>query len=176
MLKSSPIRCVMVLVVVTIASAESRLDKKVWAMQPVGGIFAESAYNLDRKIYNTPRRARAISPTSRGIAAVRRLLAEAQEVKTASNDFRSYKKAGDKNTALRDFESLSPVVIKRRPNKLNFGRKYNHNNNELVGTVGETRLILWPQGDILSSGSPVLEIRYRLDPLYDRIVYQKPGN
>ena len=176
MLKSFPVRCVMVIVLATFASTESRFDLEVGVMQPVGGIFVESAYNLHRKIYNTFRRARAISQTSRGITAVRRLLAEAQEVKTASTDFRSYKKAGDKNTALRDFESLSPVVTKRRPNKLNFGRKYNHNNNELVGTVGETRLILWPQGDFLSSGSPVLEIRYRLDPLYDRIVYQKPGN
>ena len=177
---SVPIRFVMVLVLVTLTSTESqKLGQKVGDIQPNTGILNAFSHSHELKMYeyNTIRRARAISQTARGMAAVRRLLADAQEVKTTSKNFRSFKKDGDLRTALRDFESASPVLMKQKPNRLMFGRK-NIYGNALVGTVGDIRLTLRKQGDLYSKGSPVLEIResHSLNPVYDRIVYKISGN
>ena len=173
--------CVIVLVLVAIAATEGQSGQKQGDIQPIAGIFADS---LRIHVDNPVRRARAVSRTPRGIAAIRKLLEGAHEVKTRSKNFRSYKKDGDLKTALRDFESVSPVVMKpsQKRQRLNFGRlSYGRNNkhheyNTLMGKVGDTRLILLKQGDTFSRGLPVLEIRRPLDPLYDRIVYQITGN
>ena len=176
------VRFAIVLVLVTITSTESqKLGQKVGDIQPNAGILDAFSHSHELKMceYNTIRRARAISQTARGMAAVRRLLADAQEVKTTSKNFRSFKNDGDLRTALRDFESVSPVLMKQKPylSLFTFGRK-NINGNRLVGTVGDIRLILRQQGDIYSRGSPVLEIResHSLNPVYDRIVYKISGN
>ena len=166
---SYPLCCVVVLVLVTTATAERQLNQKLGDIRPIAEIFTDSASHV--------RRARAIIQTPRGIAATRKLLEGAYAVKTTSKNFRSYKKDGDIRAALRDFESVSPAVMKQKRQRLNFGRNHKYN-NALVGTVGDTRLILLKQGDAFSRGLPVLEIRkpYALDPLYDRIVYQITGN
>ena len=64
---------------------------------------------------------------------------------------------------------------KVNPSYMNL-RGPNYNNYPMVGTVGDTRLILRKNGDYYSKGSPVLEIRSALDPLYTRIVYKTLGN
>ena len=167
--------CVIVLVLVAIAATDSQLGQKQGDTQPIAGIFADS---LRSHVDNRVRRARAVSHTPRCIAAIQKLLEGAHAVQTTSKNFRSYKKDGDLKTALRDFESVSPVVMKpSQRQRLNYGRNNLHRDyNTLMGTVGDTRLILLKQGDNFSRGLPVLEIRRPLVPLYDRIVYQITGN
>ena len=135
-------------------------------------LYSDAGYEID--VEKTGLRKRAISRAAKGMAALEKLLTGATKVHTSSKNFRLYKKNGNRQTALEDFYSVDPMLTKRnqRPKiHLRYSRT-----EVLVGTVGDRRLILMPNGDRYSRQSSVLEIRSASDAYYDRIVYKTTGN
>ena len=114
---------------------------------------------------------RAVSQSAKAVAVVENLLAKAKRMTMSrSTKYVSFRKNGDYATALADFNSANPVLHKINRNYLTIRGS---NKNYPLWAVGNTRLILRQSGDMKSKGSPVLEIRPALDPIYTRIVYQK---
>ena len=111
-------------------------------------------------------RKRSASLGAKGLAAMETLLTGTKKTRTTKNA-RFYKKIGNRQTALDDFNSVEPVLAKYNPNRPQFGRL----GERRIGAVGDRRLILMLDGDRKSRYSPVLEIRSATDALFDRIVY-----
>lgn len=150
--------------------AENDLDQKLRDAQPGAELNGGTMLLKEEYMY---RRKRVVGMSARGLAATQKLLVGAQKVKTSSKKFRNYRKDGNYETALADFNSVEPVLTRKKI-PWSHGRQSlaRHKfDNSLIGTVGETRLILRKYGDTYSNGSPVLEIRSALDVLYNRIVY-----
>ena len=116
-------------------------------------------------------RTRAVSQSAKATAVIEKLLAEAKRIRSRSKNYVTFGKDGDYATALADFNSANPVLTKVHRSYINLRGSYK--NDPLAGTVDDTRLILRQNGDGISRGSPVLEIRTALDPIYTRIVYKK---
>ena len=115
---------------------------------------------------------RSLSQAAKGIAAAETILTAARKYRTTKTA-RFWKKTGNLQTAIDDFNSVQPVVKRKHRNSGNFNHdqlRYRRGHN-LVGTVGDRRLILLPQGDPASKFNPVLEIRGFTDALYDRVIY-----
>ena len=123
--------------------------------------------NVNNPILGT----RAISQATKATAVVEKLLAGAKRVRSRSKNYVNFSKDGDYATALADFNAANPVLHKVNRSYINM--RGSNKNYPLAGAVGDTRLILRPNGDRKSKGLPVLEIRHALDPLYIRIVYKK---
>ena len=114
---------------------------------------------------------RAVTLAAKGLAALETLLTGAKKVPTVSKSYRLYKKKGSLETALNDFNSVEPVLTNQHANRPKLGGR-GRSRKPLMGTVGDRRLILMPDGDGFSRHSPVLEIRSATDALHDRIVYK----
>ena len=116
---------------------------------------------------------RGITQAAKGLAAVEKLLTGVREFRSISKNFRTYTKTGNMQTALEDFYSVKPyVAANRNKNTYHLFRGYARGGQNLIGLVGDRRLILLNNGDKYSRRLPVLEIRSPLDALYDRIVYK----
>ena len=135
-------------------------------------LYYGTGYELNAK--STDLAARAIGQTAKGAAAIQKLLSGAKKVGTKSKNYQAFMKDGNSETALADFNSVKPVLNKLHPSYINLRGPYT--NYPMIGTVGDTRLILMQNGDRFSNGSPVLQIRPALEPLYTRIVYKNNGN
>ena len=122
---------------------------------------------------------RAITGAAKGIAAVAKLLTGATKVATSSKPFRAYRKNGNYETTQQDFYSVEPRLTKAKQfggtTGFDFGRRRD-SHGSLVGTHGDRRLILRPNGDWYSRHSPVLEIRSITNADYGRIVYKTKGD
>ena len=119
--------------------------------------------------YTNDIRKRSITKAAQGLAAMEKILTGARKFRTTKNS-RNYRKNGNRETALKDFYSVEPVVsnipqTRKWPLR---GRAFDVH----IGTVGDRRLILMLDGDKYSKPNPVLEIRSATDALYDRIVYK----
>ena len=141
---------------------------------PHGMLHSDVRYETDMEKRSLWKR--AITRAAKGMAVVGKLLTGATKVATPSKTFRAYRKNGNYETALQDFYSVEPRLTKPkqfggRPS-FNFGSK---RSAPLIGTVGDRRLILLPNGDGRSN-SPVLEIRSITNAEYDRIVYKTKGD
>ena len=137
--------------------------------------FGADLYFRDGRVNNLLKdpilRTRAVSQSAKATAVISKLLAEAIRIRSRTKKYVSFRKNGDYVTALADFNSANPVLLKASQNYINLiGSNKNY---PLAGTVGDTRLILRQKGDRASRGSPVLEIRPALDPIYTRIIYKK---
>ena len=153
--------------------AESQLDQKLryaQAMQTGADLYYGAGHDL--YIISTGLRTRAVGQTAKGAAAVQKLLSGAKRARTTSKNYLTFRKDGGFETALADFNSVKPVLNKVHPRYINL--KGPNTNYPMAGAVGDTRLILLQNGDRFSKGSPVLQIRPALDPLYTRIVYKTP--
>ena len=112
---------------------------------------------------------RSLSQAAKGIAAAETILTAARKYRTTKTA-RFWKKTGNLQTAIDDFNSVQPVV--KRPHPFgDWDQPRNRRGHVLVGTVGDRRLILIPQGVPASKFNPVLEIRGFKDALYDRVIY-----
>ena len=122
---------------------------------------------------------RAITGAAKGMAAVAKFLTGATKVATSSKTFRAYRKNGNYETTLQDFYSVEPRLTKAkqfgRTTGFDFGRRRD-SHGSLIGTVGDRRLSLRPNGDWYSRHSPVLEIRSITNAEYGRIVYKTKGD
>lgn len=131
-------------------------------------------YNNDARLesdaYRGERRKKAVTQTAKGLAVLQALLRGAKEIPTKSNRYRLYKKYGNLDTALKDFNSVKPDFTGPK--------RYGWNSQGLkifkprIKIVGDRKLILMPDGDRYSRRSPVLQIWTDTDVLYDRIVYK----
>ena len=152
----------------------SLVESELRDAQPDADLYGDKGFV---KVESIGHRTRALSQTARGIAATQKLLTGTQKVKTQSKKFRTYRKDGNLDTALADFNSVKPVLRKKaRDWDFWYGRQSLLSKYKLIGTAGDVRLILWQHGDNFSRGSPVLEVRSGFDALYDRIVYKTNGN
>ena len=170
MMKLFPACFVLVMGMITLGEPPS--EPKLSDAQPGAELHAGAVHEMNAD--DSGRETRAITGTAKGLAAAQKLLAGAEKVKTTSKNFRKYLKAGNYETALADFNSVEPVVMKAN-RSFNFGHPRSQN-PPLLGRVGDTRLILWQNGDLYSRGSPVLEIKSASDAMYDRIVYKTIKN
>ena len=130
--------------------------------------YNNAGYEIDGERQDLRKRA-VLTPLFRGMAAADKLLTGARKFRTTKKS-RSYKKIGNRQTALEDFYSVEPVV-----QNIPQIRKWELRGRAVdvyIGTVGDRRLILMLDGDRLSKPAPVLEIRSAADVLYDRIVYK----
>ena len=135
-----------------------------------GMLSNDAAYESEPAERNV--RKRAITRAVKGMVAVGKLLTGATKVATQSNKYRLYRKNGDINSAIRDFYSVEPMLTQNRPNLFTARRR----TILIIGTVGDRRLHLMPDGDKHSRHSPVLEIRSDRTEAYDyRIVYWTNG-
>ena len=125
-------------------------------------VYNDAGYEIDGERQDLRKRA-VLTPLFRGMAAADKLLTGARKFRTTKKS-RSYKKIGNRQTALEDFYSVEPQIRKWELR----GRAV----DVYIGTVGDRRLILMLDGDRLSKPAPVLEIRSATDVLYDRIVYK----
>ena len=169
-----PVCFVLVMGMLTIGEPHS--EAKLSDAQPGAELYASAVYEMNADDFG--RETRAITGTAKGLAAAQKLLAGAEKVKTTSKNYRSYMKAGNYETALADFNSVTAVVKKANPVGLfsYLGPRSNPYGPTLLGRVGDRRLILKQSGDLYSRGSPVLEIRSASDAMYDRIVYKTIKN
>ena len=162
---------------VKISLADYDSDQKLRGAQSDADLFVDKGLV---KVESIDQSTRAVSQTARGVLAARKLLAGAQKVETRSKKFRKYRKDGNYETALADFNSVKPVLRKKDLNRIAFGESWKrqkyYDSNKLHGSVGNIRLVLKKAGDNYSEGSPVLEIRSVFDALYDRIEYKTNGN
>ena len=110
---------------------------------------------------------------AKGLLVMEELLTGAKKYMTTKNA-RFYRKNGNRQTALADFNSVKPVVS--RPN---FDLGNRRLGEILIWRVGDRRLVLMPDGDPYYRFDrpghvqpPVLEIRSATDNVYDIIVYK----
>ena len=115
-------------------------------------------------------RKRSANLAAKGMAALEKLLNGATKYRTNSQA-RFYRKPGNRETALNDFNSVKPVLNRQNANTLRV-RAGKRPGQVIIGTVGDRRLILMMGGDRNSGYLPVLEIRSATDVLFDRIVYK----
>ena len=113
---------------------------------------------------------RSASLAVRGLAALETLLTGATKYRT-NKQARFYRKRGNRQTALADFNAVQPVLTRQNPNALRV-RQGKRPGQVFIGTAGDRRLILMLGGDKNSGYSPVLEIRTATDHLFDRIIYK----
>ena len=113
-----------VLVMGMITLGEPPSEPKLSDAQPGAELHAGVVHEMNAD--DSGRETRAITGTAKGLAAAQKLLAGAEKVKTTSKNFRKYLKAGNYETALADFNSVEPVVMKAN-RSFNFGHPRSQN-------------------------------------------------
>ena len=161
--------CIVATILLAVETETNWIGRKMRADVGAQNLFDDAStvqYN-DAEIRALTKR--SVSGAAKGIAAAEAILSGARKYRTTKTA-RFWKKTGNLRTAIADFNSVQPVLDTRKPYSVYWKQSLNRKAN-VIGTIGDRRFILIPNGDPKSKFKPVVEIRTPADTLYDRIIY-----